>query len=101
MVSTAAVRPVPAAVVPRPAACAPIPFTSVSAMKLSLSRFIARRITGSGGEVADPIWRAEGGVTPTVRPPTCETPTPFSAAFTRCAAAIGGLVTYAARALPV
>ena len=60
VVSTAAVRPVPAAVVPRPAACAPIPFTSVSAMKLSLSRFIARRIAGSGGEVADPICRGRG-----------------------------------------
>ncbi len=87
------VRATPAAVVPSPTPYAPTSLASVSAMKLSLSWFISRRIAGSGGDTDAPSERAPAGVTPVVRAPRCATPLAASDAFSRCAAASGGLET--------
>ena len=59
--SSARVRATPAAVVPWPAPYAPTSLASVSAMKLSLSRFIVRRMPGRGGETADADRARAGG----------------------------------------
>ena len=48
--SSSRVRAVPAAVVPPAPASAPTPFVSISAMKLSLARFIVRTMVRSGGD---------------------------------------------------
>ena len=62
-------------------------------MKLSLARFIARRITGSGGDSAVASTGPLPGAAPTLRAPTWETPTPRRVALSRWAAASGGLET--------
>ena len=65
-------RATPAVVVPRPAPYGADAFARVSAMKLSLSRFIARRMTGRGGEVArGEDARAARACVPARRRPTC------------------------------
>ncbi len=90
----------PARVAPRPEPYAPTSLARVSAMKLSLARFMVRRITGSGGEVAVASTRPPRGAAPGRSGPTWATPTPPRVAFSRWAAARGGLDTWAARPLP-